>query len=515
MKRLKGRKLWTALVALFLLSLLLRLPGYGDQPVLPDEVNFFQPYAWSIIQEGWNWPVKYMSIHPPLYPYLLAGITITIGGSLQYLRLATVFLGALTVVFVYLLGQELFDKRIGVFAAILTAFSSYHILYSRVLMLEVPVIFFLIAGLYFYVRELHTGRSILYPVIAGLMFGLALIVKWIAVLYIPSLLLFLLLRHRSLRGLLDRRTYLVFAISGLVALPCIIALGIHGINPVYRNLGIGSPPIVQVVGIESIELSDLTIRGLSNFLAMTVHSDSNAALMIPWHQGLLVISGTVFIITMAYALHGAFRGEESQTLLLSLFLVFNVFVAFYGKRFQYYLLWSLPVYLLLVSGALIRAFRFARSRNGPPRAMGGVALVSGLLFTISILSIGILAPYNNGGPTYGLNDQVAAMRTGLNAGDSIATTFPRIVLHYLEDYGYEPFTNRILVLSLTRDLLTPIGFVQEYNLEIVRLFEPTFILTNRYYLDSLGGSEEIRTINENYRLVSEIGESLLFERTSR
>ncbi len=344
---------------------------------------------------------------------------------------------------------------------------------------------------------------------------MAIIVKWIAVLYVPSLVLFLLSRHRSLKGLLDRRTYLVFAVSGLVTLPCVAALGIQGINPIFRNLGIGSPPVVQLVGIESIEVSELAIRGLQNFLTMTTHSDSNAALMIPWQQGLLVISGATFIITMAYGIYGAFRGEESQTLLLSVFLVFNLFVAFYGKRFQYYLLWSMPVYLLLLSGALVRAFRFSRRGARLPRAMGGVALVCGLLFTISVLAVGMLAPFENGGPTYGLDDQVLAMRPGLRAGDSIATTFPRIVLQYLEDYGFEPYSNNILVLSLHVDLLTPIGFVQELNLELVRTFEPRFLLTNRYYLDVLGGSEEFRTINENYRLVSEIGESLLYERKAR
>jgi 4-amino-4-deoxy-L-arabinose transferase-like glycosyltransferase len=513
-KRMSGRNLWLAMAGLLLLSLALRLPGYAEQPVMPDEVGFFQSFAWTIIEEGWVWPVKYMYIHPPLYPYTLAILTVLAGGSLGVLRLSTVAFGALTPVLVFLLAQELYDKRAAALAALLMAFSSYHILYSRALMLEVPVIFFLTLGLYLYARGLRKVSRV-HTICAGVAFGLAVITKWIAILYVPCLLLFLLVSRRSFRGLLDRRTFAIFAVSGLVALPCVIDLSIHGVNPVYRNLGIGQPTVVDIVGIEVLELSDLAVRGLENFLTMSIDSDGKAAQLIPWQPAFLMIAGVVFVLAMGHAIYGFLRGRRAEALLFSTFILFNVFVAYYGKRFQYYLLWSLPFYLTLVAGSLTTMVRRAGGADLGARAARGLALAAALLFTASILSNGMLAPLARGGPGYGLDEQVAAVGPNLEPGDSIATTFPEIVLHYLEDYDTGAFEKRVLVLPLNRHTLSPIGFVEELDLGVISSFEPKFILTNRYYYDALAGSEEVRVIGGGYRLVSEVGEVILFERSPR
>jgi 4-amino-4-deoxy-L-arabinose transferase-like glycosyltransferase len=509
--KVQRRRLLLILAAIFILSLAVRIPRYSDQPIMPDEVTFFQRYSYTILEQGWRWPVKYMYIHPPLFPYLLSFLTVIAGGSLGVLRLVPVLMGALTPVFVVLLGRDLYGEKAGLLAALLMAFSSTHILYSRVLMLEVPMILFFTAGMYLLVKSLREVEGKAYGIGAGVLFGLAIITKWVAVLYLPALLLFVVLRKRSLRGLLDRRILSVVAVSLKKAAPCVAVLSLQGVNPVYRNLGIGTPPVVRLVGFEDIGFPDLAVRGISNYLEMTMDSASEAAGMLPWADGLIWIGGVVFLITMVWAVRGWLRGKEAEALLFSTFLAFNLFVALYGKRFQYYLVWSLPTYLILVSGALTGISHFRIRGRFAPKAAGAAGLVLSYILVLSFLMTGILAPFANGGPTYGFDEQVRAMRPTLSPGDVVAATFPEVVYHYLEEYGFDPFENEILLVSLNKMYLSPIGFVEELDMRLVSRLNPRYVLTNRYYFDELAGTKEIRTLNEGYRLVSEVNEVMLFE----
>jgi 4-amino-4-deoxy-L-arabinose transferase-like glycosyltransferase len=455
-----------------------------------------------------------MYIHPPLFPYMLGALTLASGGSLGVLRLVTVVLGALTPIFVLLLGRELWGIREGVLAALLLAFSGYHILYSRVLMLEVPMLFFLTAGSYLFLRGMREERQ-RYAIGAGVLLGLAIITKWVALLYIPSFLLYLLVSRRSLKGLVDRKVLLTFTLSGLVALPCVAALWASGVNPLFRNFGIDTPPVLQVVGIEEIWLPDLIARGIQNFLEMSMDAGSRAWEEIPWGSGFLLIGGAVFLVTMASSIFGWVRGRRQEAFLFSIFLVFAAFIALYGKRFQYYLIWLLPTYLLLISGAMIRLVSFASNGRLLPRLVSSAALALILVLLVSIIPTGILAPLLNGGPTFGFDDQVRAMSPSLSEGDIIAASFPEVVHHYLEEFGHEPFENRILVLPLNLKVLGPLGVTEQFDLRTITYLSPRFIITLRYYSDQLAGSEEMREINRKYRLVSEIGEVLLYERAAR
>src|SRR5262245_7736648 len=58
------------------------------------------------------------SIRPPLYPALVAGVwSVTSSGNLQAVRGVQIVLSALTVWFVYLLGQAVFSRRAAAIAA--------------------------------------------------------------------------------------------------------------------------------------------------------------------------------------------------------------------------------------------------------------------------------------------------------------------------------------------------------------------------------------------------------------
>ncbi|MBI2848865.1 MAG: glycosyltransferase family 39 protein [Chloroflexi bacterium] len=69
----------------------------------------------------------------PIYIYLSAGMMWLLGGNQDVLplRLTSAFLGIFTVLLTYLLGRELFNRRVGWIAAGLLSFSFWHVMASR------------------------------------------------------------------------------------------------------------------------------------------------------------------------------------------------------------------------------------------------------------------------------------------------------------------------------------------------------------------------------------------------
>jgi len=69
--------------------------------------------------------------HPPFYYLLLRAWGMVFGSSEIALRMPSVIFGLLTIYIVFLIGKELFNKKVGMIASVLLATSGLHIYYSQ------------------------------------------------------------------------------------------------------------------------------------------------------------------------------------------------------------------------------------------------------------------------------------------------------------------------------------------------------------------------------------------------
>ena len=69
--------------------------------------------------------------HPPLYYLVLKVWSNIFGTSEMALRFPSIIFGLLTIYLVYLIGKEIFNKRVGLIAAVLLATSGLHVYYSQ------------------------------------------------------------------------------------------------------------------------------------------------------------------------------------------------------------------------------------------------------------------------------------------------------------------------------------------------------------------------------------------------
>lgn len=143
MGRMKFSKDLLILAFIFILSLSIRLAWIGRY-IGQDEL-YYVGYSSDIIH---NRP--FTNVFPPFFELVLAPILIISGESEVAVHVFMALLGALSIVLVYLIGKEFFNKWIGLIAALLLCFNTTHWFFSDFGMLDVPNTLFILAGIYFY-----------------------------------------------------------------------------------------------------------------------------------------------------------------------------------------------------------------------------------------------------------------------------------------------------------------------------------------------------------------------------
>ena len=175
MKRVKP---WLPAIGFFLLALLVRVVynntvAHNYYP-LHDSL-FYQTIGLHLLKE------HCFCLHPsistvyraPLWPFIIAGISVIFGPSDYFARLFLCLVGSGTCVLIYLFARDLFGRRIGVLAGVIAAIYPELYIYDGWLYTESLYIFLLFAisyGLYRLQRTPQGKRGIW--IVCGILLGL-------------------------------------------------------------------------------------------------------------------------------------------------------------------------------------------------------------------------------------------------------------------------------------------------------------------------------------------------------
>ena len=105
-----------------------------------------------------RWIVK-IDQHPPLYYLLLHGWVAQYGDTPYYARLLSALFGTGTIPIIYLIGKRMSGTMVGVAAAVLMAFSPFHIYYAQEARMYTLLTFNAAVAMYALVRLLTDARS--------------------------------------------------------------------------------------------------------------------------------------------------------------------------------------------------------------------------------------------------------------------------------------------------------------------------------------------------------------------
>ena len=149
-----------------------------------DEV-YYAKNANSLIRNGVELNAQGQAefiVHPPLGKWLI-GIGIKVFGNAEFgWRISAAVIGTLSVVLIYLITKELFKSVfLSNIAAALMAFDGLALVMSRVALLDIFLMFFILLAFYFLIKNNMW--------LSGVAIGLAASTKWSAIFLIPFFIL--------------------------------------------------------------------------------------------------------------------------------------------------------------------------------------------------------------------------------------------------------------------------------------------------------------------------------------
>jgi len=171
-----------------------------------DEI-YYAKNAYSLISSGVELDQEggaEFVVHPPLGKWLI-GIGIKLFGYNEFgWRSSSALFGSASVLLIYLIAKRLFKSEfLALSAALLMALDGLSLVMSRVALLDIFLMFFILLTFYFLLKENYW--------LSGLAIGLGVSTKWSAAFLIPVLLLLTLkLKELNLNQILKRAGQFIF-----------------------------------------------------------------------------------------------------------------------------------------------------------------------------------------------------------------------------------------------------------------------------------------------------------------
>ncbi len=151
------------LLILVMLSGILYFVYLGEMALWDTDEALYTQIAREMQQSGdylsTTWNREPWFCHPPLYFWMTALSARFLGWTEFSARLPSALFGIFTVILVYFLGKLIFNRETGFLAGLITATTLQLWLQSRMAILDMPFLFFVTLGVYFFYRACQGQQS--------------------------------------------------------------------------------------------------------------------------------------------------------------------------------------------------------------------------------------------------------------------------------------------------------------------------------------------------------------------
>ncbi|MDD5687781.1 MAG: glycosyltransferase family 39 protein [Elusimicrobia bacterium] len=193
---------FSKIILLFVLSLLLFIP-FSNKAISSDSIFYIytarqilkeplKPFSFQINCADKNYTGWDVANNPPLISYFLAGVIKIFGEGEKVLHLIFLSFTLLAVIGIYLLANEL--KIDPFYSALLLIASPAFFVNATDIMFDVPLLAFSLWGIYFVIRNPASQCGV--NSIGWILLGLAVLIKFVAVLNLPIVFVWLLLNKK-------------------------------------------------------------------------------------------------------------------------------------------------------------------------------------------------------------------------------------------------------------------------------------------------------------------------------
>lgn len=317
-----------------ILAFILRLINLNQSLWWDEAINVV--YARS--SDFWWFLTEYPigDFHPPGWFAILWVWGHIFGFSEISVRMPSVILGVSTVGLTYLLGRDLFNKKVGLLASLFLAIAPLHVYYSQEARMYVFAAFSVTLSFYFLHRFVINKKWAMIGYVVSLV--LVLYTDYLAYLVIPTQFLYLIWVNK-----LSRKILVGNLIAGAILFPWL------SIFPLQLQTGINKsvslPGWGQIVGGGNIK--DLLLIPIKTFFGKVTLMNNYLYLGISAFVG--IINGSLFM-------YGLKKLDQSTKLLIYWIfipMILAFFISFFVPALAYFrLIYMLPAFYLILGKSL-------------------------------------------------------------------------------------------------------------------------------------------------------------------
>ncbi len=321
----------------------------GNGPLWPSDEQWYSQWAFYMVRTGhyltpWAFGMTNLWIaKPPLNMWLISLAYQIFGVNNFASRFFGAVLGSLSLVLVFYLGKKLYNRYVGLLSAlVLGTFTTFYV-FSRLAMTDIPLVFFMLGSIYFFVLSEKSENANRYAIFSGLFFGLALMTKQVEALLIPLILIsYLVATKVNLRFFFTKRFTLFWTVGLLVFSPWLI----------YMNMSFGLKfwqwYFIYTDVTRTVSPVEGHSAGVFYYFSYLVNRENLLwVILLPFATGLCVFNAFIK------------RLKEDTLILLWMAIVLSVFT-FAQTKLYWYILPVTPAFAIAISSLLYQLSKKAK-----------------------------------------------------------------------------------------------------------------------------------------------------------
>lgn len=350
------------LIGILLFALILRLLYLTiNKSVWWDEAEYLS------IAKHWAFGIKFdVNILRAIYFPAFLAFLYKLGANELTFRFLEIIISLGAVYGTYLLGKEMYNKKVGLISSFIMSFFWLALFYTARIMVDIPVLTFSIFTSYFFWAGYVNKKSKYNLWLMGLFGGLAIMIKFTAILVVLVILLYLIIIEK-LNFLKNKQLWISALIGFLTIVPYLIFSLIK-----YKTIGIF---VAGTAYSKAIRLKEYAIQVKESLYSPIPYLGSIHILLILFLIGLILILINLIIGFDLIKKDDKLKGDFVNILMI--FIVFLYHSFFMGYVEARYVIFIFPSVFFIISNLLIR-FYDGIKRYHKEIAIGIMIMILGL-----------------------------------------------------------------------------------------------------------------------------------------
>ena len=340
-----------AFVAILIFAFAIRLYYFfltKNQPLWWDEAEYMlkaKNIAFHTPDTGWA------SLRPPLAPWILS-LFFFIGLGEKTIHFSIIILSLANLILIYLLGKELFDKKIAILGVFIYSIIYLDLFYTTRILLNVPELFFGLLIFYLFYMFYVNGKKYFFLFVIVSIFGILL--RYTVGIYLIIILIFIVFM-RDISPIISEKKFRMF-LYFIIALIIIVIISaffikinlINSFIEAFKGATLTRSESISSVFFSFILTVPKTIHFFTIFFIL--------GFLIYFYNYFLIIDKIITKKRDPFAMKKTF----SLLWVLIPFLIYGLLINHYEDR---YILMAFPIVCLLVANGLFFVFDFLKKYN--------------------------------------------------------------------------------------------------------------------------------------------------------